>query len=122
MSQQNNQDPWGRRNNDGPPDLFALLKRLFSNNSGRSFSSGGGTGSVGKGAFVIVPLVLFGLYAVSGIFIVKPSEQAVVLRFGHYSRTVDQGPHWAPPLIDKQTTIDVQGLQDEGAMYSCATR
>ena len=39
---------------------------------------------------VLIPLVLWGL---SGIFIVAPDEEGVILRFGKYDRTVGSGPH-----------------------------
>ena len=37
------------------------------------------------------------LWLLSGIYIVNPDEQGVVLRFGRYDRTVDPGPHYALP-------------------------
>ena len=39
---------------------------------------------------VLIPLVLWGI---SGIFIVAPDEEGVILRFGKYDRTVGAGPH-----------------------------
>ena len=50
----------------------------------------------GKGKWVI--LVLVGAWLLSGIYIVQPDEQGVVLRFGKYVRTVDPGPHYALPF------------------------
>ena len=113
MSQQNNQDPWGRRPNDGPPDLLALLKRLFSNTGGQgSPVGGGGSPSVNKGLLTIIPIVVVVLWALSGIFIVAPAEQAVVLRFGQYARTVEPGPHWLPRMIEQESTINVQQVDN----------
>lgn len=37
------------------------------------------------------------IWLLSGIYIVNPDEQGVVLRFGKYNRTVDPGPHYALP-------------------------
>lgn len=51
-----------------------------------------------KGRFL--PLILMGVviaWLLSGIYIVNPDEQGVVLRFGKYNRTVDPGPHYALP-------------------------
>lgn len=42
-------------------------------------------------------LILISLWLLSGIYIVNPDEQGVVLRFGKYNRTVDAGPHYALP-------------------------
>lgn len=37
------------------------------------------------------------VWLLTGIYIVNPDEQGVVLRFGKYNRTVDPGPHYALP-------------------------
>lgn len=37
------------------------------------------------------------LWLLSGIYIVNPGEEGVVLRFGEYNRTVGPGPHYALP-------------------------
>ena len=44
---------------------------------------------------VLIPLVL---WALSGIFIVAPDEEGVILRFGKYDRTVEPGPHIRMPF------------------------
>ncbi len=49
-------------------------------------------------AFKWILLVLVLIWLASGIFIVNPDEQGVVLRFGKYVRTVDAGPHYALPF------------------------
>ncbi len=49
-------------------------------------------------ALLLVLLAIFGLWMLSGIYIVNPDEQGVVLRFGKYDRTVDPGPHYALPV------------------------
>lgn len=47
---------------------------------------------LGGGAALLVLLWLL-----SGIYIVNPGEEGVVLRFGKYNRTVGPGPHYALP-------------------------
>jgi len=47
--------------------------------------------------FKWILLGLVGIWLLSGIFIVNPDEQGVVLRFGKYARTVEAGPHYALP-------------------------
>lgn len=42
-------------------------------------------------------LVALGVWLLSGIYIVNPDEQGVILRFGKYNRTVESGPHYALP-------------------------
>ncbi len=51
----------------------------------------------GKGVWVLVG-VLLGVWLLSGIFIVNPDEEGVVLRFGKYVRTVGPGPHYHLPI------------------------
>lgn len=51
----------------------------------------------GKGIWWIAGgLVL--LWLLSGIYIVEPDEEGIVLRFGRYDRTVGAGPHYHAPF------------------------
>ena len=50
----------------------------------------------GKVKWILVALVA--VWLLSGIYIVNPDEEGVVLRFGKYDRTVGAGPHYAPAL------------------------
>lgn len=111
----NGQDPWGRRPNDGPPDLLALLKRFFGQSKKRGpVGSSGGDGSLQiKSSYFFIALgVAFLLWVLSGIFVVSPQEQAVVLRFGRYASTVGPGPHWIPRGIDRETVVNVQQISN----------
>ncbi len=63
---------------------------------------------IGKG--VIIAAV--GLWLLSGIYIVNPDEQGVVLRFGEYNRTVEPGPHYRLPFpIESVYTPTVTQVQ-----------
>ena len=103
----------GRRQSQasGPPDLVELLKKAWGasgrGRGPRSFSSGSGSAGMGRLPIWIVLVLLF-FWFVSGIFILKPTEEAVVLRFGKYSRTLGPGPHWIPSLIDRRFVMNVQ--------------
>ena len=46
---------------------------------------------------LLIGVAAVALWLLSGIYIVNPDEQGVVLRFGRYDRTVDPGPHYALP-------------------------
>ncbi len=119
----NGRDPWGGRDNQqGPPDLDEALKklqaqwaRLFGGKSG----GGGGSrpgGKFGAGAgigLLVILLVLLVLWGVAGIYIVEPAERGVVLRFGAYNRTTMPGPHWAPPVIERVLTVNVDEVRRE---------
>ncbi|MDR2744034.1 MAG: FtsH protease activity modulator HflK [Desulfovibrio sp.] len=73
------------------------------------FSSGGGGGGnpfqnlpprfrmPGRSFFLVIPVIVL-LWLLSGIYIINPDEQGVVLRFGKYNRTEDPGPHYAWPV------------------------
>ena len=50
----------------------------------------------GRAIFVVV-FAIVGLWLLSGIYIINPDEQGVVLRFGKYNRTEGPGPHYAWP-------------------------
>ena len=108
-------DPWGNKggNQDGPPDLDEVFKKLnekvtsiFGGKGGRS---GGGSGaSVGgsKGIGFIAGILLV-VWALSGIYIVDEGRQGVVLRVGAYDRITEPGPHWYPRFIEKVEIVDV---------------
>jgi membrane protease subunit HflK len=103
-----NDPQWGRRGNEGPPDLDELWRRfnqkLNSLLGGRGGGGSGGNGSGGRGvrgvrsggAGIIVVVVLL-IWAASGIYIVDASERGVELRFGKYSKETMPGPHWHIP-------------------------
>lgn len=50
----------------------------------------------GRLVLIIVAAAIL-VWLLTGIYIVNPDEQGVVLRFGKYDRTVDPGPHYALP-------------------------
>ena len=57
------------------------------------------------GLLVIVGVAA--IVALSSIFIVRVTEQAIVLRLGEYKRTVSEaGLHWKVPLIEDVTFMD----------------
>lgn len=51
------------------------------------------------GSKMILALICAGvaIWLATGIYIVNPDEEGVVLRFGKYNRTVEPGPHYALP-------------------------
>ena len=98
-----NDPQWGRRGNEGPPDLDELWRRfnqklnsLFGGRGGRSSGQGSGGGRPAGSLGVILILILL-IWAASGIYIVDASERGVVLRFGKYLETNMPGPHWHIP-------------------------
>ncbi|HAT2047167.1 TPA: FtsH protease activity modulator HflK [Legionella pneumophila] len=109
-------DPWSGKNQ--PPDLDEALKRIkeklkktFFGGTGKSNNNSSG-GSSGGLLAVTVLLIAFILWALSGIFIVDPAEQAVILRFGKYAETVGPGPHWIPRFISSKIVMNVDRVLD----------
>ncbi len=105
----NNQDPWRGKNDQGPPDLDEVLKKL-QERFGGLLGGGGNSGKNGGGGFgliVLVAVVASIIWGVSGFYRVEQAENAVVLRFGELHETVGAGLHWNPPLIDTVRKVDV---------------
>lgn len=116
-----NRDPWGsRKNQDGPPDLdevFRKLQEKLGGLFGGGKKSGGGGGnagpgplaSLGLGMLLIIGLVVWGL---SGIYILDEAERGVVLRFGKFQESTLPGPHWHLPYpIESVTKVNVDVLR-----------
>jgi modulator of FtsH protease HflK len=107
-------DPWG---NGSPPDLDEALRnlqrrlsRFMSGGKGSATADGGPSG----GAFFLA--VLLGLIVViwflSGIFVLGPAEEAVVLRFGRYVKTYGPGGlHWVPRVIEAPYIVNVERVE-----------
>ncbi|MFU8797898.1 MAG: FtsH protease activity modulator HflK [Gammaproteobacteria bacterium] len=111
-------DPWSGkpRQSDGPPELDEVLRKL-RDQFNRWF--GGKSGKLTPGKNTILPpssslwliaIILFILWVISGIFIVDPSEQAVVLRFGKNQETVGSGPHWIPRFIYSKKIVNTEQI------------
>ena len=109
----NNQDPWGQRKGDGPPDLFQLLKKIMSQSSNKGGSPGSQNPSPiqAKKMLLIIPLAVIALWFVSGFFVVNAQEQAVITRFGRYVDTLQPGLHWIPRIIQSEQILNVQRIR-----------
>lgn len=106
-----------------PPDLDRILQ-MIRGKIKESLQKGGNAdkgrqgpttpgGVSGRGIGLIagvVALIVVAIWGLSGIFIISPSERAVILTFGKYSNTVGPGPHWIPPLIQTKDVVNVQQI------------
>ena len=124
----NDNDPWGNRKNNsgGPPDLDEVIKNLKNwftsllgdGGNGGSNQSGGGKLPGGFGNNLngkIIGLgggIVFGIWILSGIYVVQPAQAAVVTQFGAYVKTTNPGPHWHIPwpfqMVEK---VDVEEIR-----------
>jgi len=120
-----NKDPWGKRGNDGPPDLDDVVRNLQNKLGGlfggdKKQSDGNNSsddkgGSLGLGLIAAVVLVV---WLFSGIYIVEPAEEGVVLQFGKYKETTQSGPHWHIPFpVEKVEIVDVQQIRNAEIGY-----
>ncbi len=75
-----------------PPDFEELLRRAREGLS-RFLPAGG----LGRGGMTVAGLAILGLWLMSGIYTVGPSEQGVVLRFGKFIEHTGSGMHYHLP-------------------------
>jgi len=123
-SDPNQQNPWGKRPNQTPPDIDEVIRRLQERFSG--LFGGGGKGGDGSGGGLggfkfsssLLPALiglLALLWAASGIYMVAADEEAVVLRFGQHSATKGPGLNWHFPYpietVEKVPVTRVQRLE-----------
>ena len=139
----NNQDPWGSGGNrgggnrggkQGPPDLDEALRKLQDSLNGifgnkkRGGAGDGGSGrrvgggqGIPKGLWIIGGLIIFVFWLFNAIYKVDEQEQAVVLRFGEYNRTVESGLHMYFPPIEKKfqrNVTQVRSYRQQGQMLT----
>ena len=116
---QGDKDPWGNRDQDGPPDLDAAFRKLqanlsqmFGGGSRSDSSGGGGSRPVSMAMIGLILLVLCVIYGVMGVYTVDQQERGVVLRFGKkLDEIVLPGLHWNPPLVDQVMVENVTGVR-----------
>ncbi len=106
-------DPWKGRNDQGPPDLDELLRRLR-----RRLRQGLGgrghepklSGWTGLGLLLAVGLAI---WLLSGFYMVQPAERALVMRFGSFQGLRDPGPHWHWPYpIETVEKVNIDGVRE----------
>ena len=114
------QGPWGSHSGKGggkPPrgpnfdDIRDRFNRMQKGFHPRGMRPGGflGWGAVGLGL-----LVLFVLWAGSGIYIVEAGSQGVVTRFGKFNHVTGPGLHYHLPFpIDKVVSVPVEEQKRE---------
>ena len=112
----NNKDPWGGRNDQGPPDLDEVVKKMqdklgsLFGGGRRGGSSGGGPSGKGlAGGFGLIAGIVFVVWLFSGIYIVDAGTRGVVMRFGAFTEATMPGPHWHIPYpIEQVENVNVE--------------
>ncbi|MDB3988381.1 FtsH protease activity modulator HflK [Pseudomonadales bacterium] len=127
---QGDKDPWGNKNDQGPPDLDEAFKKLqnnlsqmFGGKSGGSGGSGGGS-SLKMNSGMIGGLIILAIvgWALSGVYTLDEKERGVVLRLGKVNDEILlPGLHWNPPIVDQvmfESVTDVKSIQHNSEMLT----
>jgi len=126
------QNPWGKGNKgggDGPPDLDEIIKKMQAGLGGIFGKKSSGMGGRGTQVPPGSPLILVGVVvALAGWFLydityaIDQQERGVVMRFGHYNKTMQPGLNFAlPSFIDRVDRINVgqvRSFQHSAAMLT----
>jgi membrane protease subunit HflK len=92
----------------GGPELNAGIERLRQRLRGLFGGPGGG---VQPGAIAAIAAAVFALWALSGLYVVQPNEQAVVTTFGAYTRSEAPGLRYhLPTPIEHAEKVPVTTL------------
>ena len=103
---QNNKDPWGNNNNDAV-DFDELIKK-FSSIFGGGNKQSNGSSSGGDFKMPTKKLFSYGFFAAAVIYgslcvyQLDSSEQSVVLRFGEYHKTSEEGLNFMLAGVDER--------------------
>lgn len=111
----NDRDPWGgRRNDDGPPDLDEVVKKMQDKIGGIFGGRRSSTGRDDGPQFMWVPILIgiVALLAYEMVWRIEPAERGVVMRFGKYVDTLLPGPHVRLPRpFEEVIKINVQQIR-----------
>lgn len=114
-----NRDPWGgRRDEQGPPDLDELVRklkerfnRLFRRGNTGSGGDGDGPSRSSSGMIGIAVVLAIGviIWLLSGFYIIDQGWRGLVTRFGKYTATTLPGAHWHLPYpIEQVARVNVE--------------
>ena len=117
-----NEPPWGKKNNEGPPDLDEMLRKaqqklagLFGSRrpsgDGPSLPGMGG-GALFGGSVIFIVLLIVAVWLASGFYIVDEGRRGVVLRLGKYLETTMPGPRWHVPYpVESVEVVNVSAVR-----------
>jgi modulator of FtsH protease HflK len=113
-----NDPQWGKRNNDGPPDLDEIWRKFTQKLNGLFGGKGGNAPPVGGngpgmkqigGGLGLIAFIVLAVWLLSGFYIVQEGRRGVELTFGKYrGSTTMPGPRWHWPYpIESAEIVDV---------------
>ncbi len=119
-----NDPQWGKRPNDGPPDLDEMLRKLQqklsglfgarrpNGPSGPTPPMSGPSAAFFGGSVAFIVLLVIAVWLASGFYIVEEGRRGVVLRLGKYIETTGPGPRWHIPFpIESAEVVNVSGVR-----------
>lgn len=90
----NGQDPWGKKNNDGPPDIDQLVRKM-QEGLGEIFGKKSSGSDQGGGSGTPLLWIILGIaclwFAFDSFHIIDQQERGVVLRFGAHVADLQPG-------------------------------
>ncbi len=102
-------DPWGRGNNEGPPDLDEIVRKMqqgFGGLFGKRPANVGGSGDSFPWSLLILVLAFWLFYDMT--YTIDQQERGIVLRFGKYVTTMQPGLNFRLPRpIEEVIKINV---------------
>ena len=117
-------DPqWGKKNNEGPPDLDEILRKLQQKiagllgfgarrGDGAPPPGGGGVGAAVGGGVVFILLLIVAVWLASGFYIVDEGRRGIVLRLGKFLEITQPGPRWHVPYpVESVEIVNVAGVR-----------
>jgi len=127
----NERDPWGgRRNNQGPPDLDEVVRKmqeklggLFGGRRGSGGSAGGAPGGDNRIVWGFAAVLFVAFLGWEMVYRIQPAETGVVMRFGKYVTTLQPGPHIRfPRPIEEVVKVNVERIQTLTSSSAMLTR
>ncbi len=114
----NDRDPWGnRRNDDGPPDLDEVVRKMQEKLGGLFGGRGGSGGGDSNNAenrmlFGVFGVLILAYLSWDMVYRIDQVERGVVMRFGQYVTTLQPGPHIRfPRPIEEVVKVNVERIQ-----------
>jgi membrane protease subunit HflK len=116
-----NDPQWGKKNNEGPPDLDEILRKLqqkiagwlgFSPRSDAPRPASGRRNAMMGGGIVLVVVLVLAVWLVSGFYIVDEGRRGVVLHLGQYRETTMPGLRWHIPYpIESAEVVNISEVR-----------
>jgi membrane protease subunit HflK len=125
-----NDPQWGKKGNDGPPDLDEILRKFNQKLAGLFGGKGGGNAGGpapnmrqwGGGIGIVIVLALL-IWVLSGFYIVNEGTRGVLLRFGRYVESTMPGPRWHLPYpIETAEVVNISSVRTVEIGYRGSVR